>query len=225
VIEELLPSAVLAEDTREEWVDVELFPEEQAALGRAVEKRRREFVTARACARRALARLGVAPCPIVGGGRGEPLWPEGVVGSITHCAGYRACAVARAADVVGVGIDGEPHAPLPQGVIGQVARAEERPRLAELARAQPTVHWDRLLFCAKETVYKVWYPLAGCWLGFEDATLTFDPAARTFQARLLKPWPEGRPDLPRTLEGRWLAREGLVLSAIALGPPVSSGSS
>ena len=216
MIEELLPPAVVAEDTREECVDVELFPEEQAALGRAVEKRRREFVTARACARRALARLGVAPCPIASGERGEPLWPEGVVGSITHCAGYRGCAVARAADLAGVGIDGEPHAPLPRGVVGQIARAEERPGLAELARVEPTVHWDRLLFCAKETVYKVWYPLAGCWLGFEDAALTFDPAARTFQARLLKPWPEGSPDLPRTLEGRWLVREGLVLSAIAL---------
>jgi 4'-phosphopantetheinyl transferase EntD len=216
MIEEILPPAVAVEDTREELLEVELFPEELAAVGRAVEKRRREFTTGRACARRALARLGVAPCAIANGERGQPLWPVGVVGSITHCAGYRACAVAREAQVVGVGIDAEPHAPLPDGVLGQIARAEERPRLARLAEAEPAVHWDRLLFCAKEAVYKVWFPLAACWLGFEDATLTLDPVGCAFQAQLLKPRPHTATALPEILKGRWLVREGLVLTAIAL---------
>ncbi len=216
MIEEILPPEVVAVDTREEWLDIELFPEERAALGQAVEKRRREFITARACARQALAQLGLPPCAIATGERGQPLWPEGVLGSITHCAGYRACALARSGDLVGVGIDAEPHAPLPEGVLGQVARAEERLRLEELARAEPAVHWDRLLFSAKEAVYKVWFPLAACWLGFEDAALTFDPAGRTFKARLLQPWPDGCPALTGVLEGRWLVREDLVLSAIAL---------
>jgi 4'-phosphopantetheinyl transferase EntD len=248
LIEEILPPAVVAVDTREELLDIELFPEERAVLGRAVEKRRREFVTARACARGALERLGLPPSPIASGERGQPLWPQGVVGSITHCAGYRGCALAREGRILGVGIDAEPHAPLPKGVLDQVARTEERPRLAELARAEPAVHWDRLLFCAKETVYKVWFPLAACWLGFEDAALSFDPVGRTFQAQLLKPWPQtgaglggpglggaglggagqtgvglgagvGEAGLPRVLEGRWLVREGLVLSAIVLPRP------
>jgi 4'-phosphopantetheinyl transferase EntD len=216
MIEEILPPEVVAVDTREELLDVELFPQERAALGEAVEKRRREFVTARACARRALAELGLPPSPIANGERGEPLWPEGVVGSITHCAGYRACALGRSHELLGVGIDAEPNQPLPDGVLGQIARAEERPWLAALARTQPAVSWDRLLFCAKEAVYKVWFPLARCWLGFEDATLTFDPVERTFCARLLRPWPDTGVSLGRSLEGRWLAREGLVLAAIAL---------
>jgi len=216
VIEAILPPAVVAEDTREELLDIELFPEEVAALGRAVEKRRNEFITARACARRALERLGVLPCAIANGDRGQPLWPPGVVGSITHCAGFRGCAVAREGAVVGVGIDAEPHEPLPEGVLGQIARAEEHPRLARLAGVEPAVHWDRLLFCAKEAVYKVWFPLAACWLGFEDATLELDPAGCAFRARLLKPWPDAAAALPEVLEGRWLVREGLVLTAIAL---------
>ena len=219
MIEELLPSEVVAVDTREELLDVELFPEERAALGQAVEKRRREFVTARACAREALAQLGLPPSPIATGERGEPRWPAGVVGSITHCAGFRACALARAEDLAGVGIDAEPHAPLPEGVLGEVARAEERPALAELARAAPVVHWDRLLFSAKESVYKVWFPLARCWLGFEDAVLTLDPVARTFQARLLVAWPEVGACFPRVLDGRWLVREGLVLTTLVLTHP------
>jgi 4'-phosphopantetheinyl transferase EntD len=220
MIEEILPPEVVAVDTREELLDVELFPQERAALGEAVEKRRREFVTARACVRRALAELGLPPSPIANGERGEPLWPEGVVGSITHCAGYRACALARSHELLGVGIDAEPNQSLPDGVLGQIARAEERAWLAALARTQPAVSWDRLLFCAKEAVYKVWFPLARCWLGFEDATLTFDPVEYTFSARLLRPWPDMGASLGRSLEGRWLAREGLVLAAIAL--PVRS---
>jgi 4'-phosphopantetheinyl transferase EntD len=216
VIEELLPPEVVAIDTREELLDVELFPEERAALGQAVEKRRREFVTARACARKALAQLGLPPSPIATGERGQPLWPAGVVGSITHCTGFRACALARATHLAAVGIDAEPHAPLPEGVLGEIARAEERPLLAQLAHAHPTVHWDRLLFSAKEAVYKVWFPLAECWLGFEDAVLTLDPIEGTFHARLLVPWPVGGACPPSVLRGRWLAREGLVLAAIVL---------
>ncbi len=216
MIEKILPPEAVAVDTREELLDIELFPEEHAALGRPVEKRRREFVTARACARRALAQLGLPPSPIAAGERGQPLWPAGVVGSITHCEGYRACAVGRAEELAGLGIDAEPHLPLPTGVIDEIARAEERPLLARLAREQPTVHWDRLLFCAKETVYKVWFPIAHRWLGFDDAVLSIDPAGRTFDARLLTPWPAGGARFPELLQGRWLVRDGLVLAAIAL---------
>jgi 4'-phosphopantetheinyl transferase EntD len=219
VIEELLPSAAVAVDTTEDRLDLELFPEEERALGRAVDKRRREFVTARACARQALARLGLPASPIVNGERGEPRWPAGIVGSITHCAGYRACALARAAELAGLGIDAEPNAPLPSGVLGEIAGAREQRLLAELTRSTPAVHWDRLLFSAKECVYKVWFPLARCWLGFEDAELTIDPAARTFHARLSVPWPQERAGLPSELAGRWLARDGLLLSAIALAHP------
>jgi 4'-phosphopantetheinyl transferase EntD len=221
VIEEILPAQVTAVDTRVERLDIELFPEEHAALGRAVEKRRREFVTARACAREALARLGLPPSPIASGERGEPRWPAGVVGSITHCAGYRCCALARAEELLGIGIDAEPNGPLPAGVLKDVACAQERAMLAGLALAEPTIHWDRLLFCAKEAIYKVWFPLARSWLGFEDALLEFDapaPGARSggFHARLLVPAPlvEGRP--LSSLSGRWLARDGLLLTAIAL---------
>lgn len=224
MIEEILPAGVVAVDTREELLDIELYPEEQAALGQAVDKRRREFVTTRACAREAFARLDLPHTQIATGAQGQPLWPEGVVGSITHCAGYRACALARNADLAGVGIDAEPNEPLPDGVLGEIARIEERPRLLELTRAAPAVSWDRLLFSAKESVYKVWFPLAECWLGFEDATLMLDQVKQTFQAHLLKPWPDVGISLPPTLEGRWLVRDGLVLTAITL-PRVASTNS
>ncbi len=43
----------------------------------------------------------------------------------------------------------------------------------------PGPSWDRLLFSAKESVYKAWFPLTGRWLGFEEAAITINPADGT----------------------------------------------
>jgi 4'-phosphopantetheinyl transferase EntD len=216
MIEAILPCEVVSADTREDPSDAMLFPEEEARLARAVEKRRREFTTARVCARRAMAKLGVPAAPVLPGPHGEPRWPDGVVGSMTHCAGYRAAALARAAEVVTIGIDTEPNDVLPEGVLRHIATEDEESWVSELMRARPEVYWDRLLFSAKESVYKAWFPLAQRWLGFHDAVVTVDPIGGTFEARLLVPGPTvaGRP--LTAFRGRWLVRDGLVLTAIAI---------
>lgn len=216
MIEEILPESVVAVETRHDRADVQLFPEEERILGEAVEKRRQEFTTARECARAALADLGFRPAPILAGQRGEPLWPDGIVGSLTHCDGYRACAVARSSEIVTVGIDAEPNAALPEGLLSDIARPEELPSLCRLARDSPRVHWDRLLFSAKESVYKAWFPLAKRWLGFEQATIAIEREAGTFSARLLVPGPQLADQRLTGFSGRWLVRDGLVLTAIAL---------
>jgi 4'-phosphopantetheinyl transferase EntD len=216
VIEEILLPAVAAVEEFGDPPGAVLFPEEEAVIGRAVEKRRREFTTARACARAALARLGQPPVAILPGERGSPGWPPGIVGSITHCAGYRAAAVARATEVLAIGLDAEPDQPLPGGVLDAVSLAAERASLADLARSAPGPNWDRMLFCAKESVYKAWFPLTGRWLGFEQAHITLDPAGGTFTARLLVPGPEVDGRELTAFDGRWLARDGLILTAISV---------
>jgi 4'-phosphopantetheinyl transferase EntD len=168
VIGSLLPAAVRVVESFGELPGATLFPEEEELVARAVPKRVAEVTTVRACARRALGELGLPPVPILSGPSREPLWPAGVVGSLTHCAGYRAAAVARASELASFGIDAEPHGELPEGVLERVALASEQ---AALPGLPPGVHWDRLLFSAKESVYKAWFPLAGRWLGFEDARL------------------------------------------------------
>jgi 4'-phosphopantetheinyl transferase EntD len=217
VIEEILPAGVIAVEAREDSEDAWLFPEEELIVGRAVEKRRREFTTARVCARAALEQLGFAAAAIINGERGEPLWPEGVVGSITHCEGYRACAVARSSEILTVGIDAEPNAALPDRLIGDIARPEELPLLDDLESHSPGVHWDRLLFSAKESVYKAWFPLAKRWLGFEDAVIEIDALAGAFTARLMVAGPPLAGAQLRELSGRWRVGEGVILTAIALG--------
>ncbi len=214
MIDEILPEKAIAVEARGDGAAA-LLPAEQAMVARAVEKRRAEFATGRACAREALARLGVAAAPILAGERGEPIWPEATVGSITHCDGYRAATVAHSEDILAIGIDAEPAKPLPPGLLGDVARREEEPWLRQLAAAEPSIAWDRLLFSAKESVYKTWFPLARRWLGFEDASLAIELDGR-FVARLLVEGPVVAGRRLSGFDGRWLVRDGLILTAIAV---------
>ncbi|MFD1370142.1 4'-phosphopantetheinyl transferase family protein [Actinoplanes sichuanensis] len=216
MLHDLLPPSVITAEAFTDDPDEPCFPGEEDLVARAVDGRRREFVTARRCAREALARLGFAPAPIRPGPRREPIWPDGVVGSITHCAGYRAAAVARVADVTSLGIDAETHAPLPPRVFPAVTTPDDREHLAHLAEEDPAVHWGRLLFSAKESVYKAWFPVTRRWLGFEDASLTIDRERGTFAARIhiASPWP--------ALHGRWQVSGGLVLTAVTVAPGAES---
>lgn len=220
MIERLVPPSVACSETTGD-IEVELFDVEREALGRAVEKRRREFVTGRACARQALRRLGTPGVAIPSGPQGEPLWPVGVVGSITHCRGYRACAVAHAGAVSALGIDAEPNEPLPDGVLAAVVHGRERDVVAGPPLAgdggEP-VHVPRLLFCIKEAVYKAWFPLTGRWLDFADVEVSLDPAASTFRARVLVAGPlVGHAPLTE-IPGRWAAGDGIIGAAVALSP-------
>ncbi|MFJ8198181.1 4'-phosphopantetheinyl transferase [Streptomyces sp. NPDC096152] len=223
MIEELLPDSVVAVEAYgdDETDRAPLHPEELAVVAQAVDKRRREFAAVRACARRAMEKLGVPPQPVLPGDRGAPRWPEGLTGSMTHCDGYRAAALVRATDLASLGIDAEPHAPLPEGVLAAVALPAERERLSLLATREPSVHWDRLLFSAKESVYKAWFPLTGKWLDFTEADIEVHtdpgtPRLGGFRAELLVPGPlvGGRP--LTHFEGRWAARRGLVATAVTV---------
>jgi 4'-phosphopantetheinyl transferase EntD len=185
-----------------------MFSDEAAAVAGAGAERRREFGTVRWCARKALRQLGVPAVPILPNEDRAPRWPVGVVGSMTHCAGYRAAVVARSGELCGVGIDAEAHAALPPAVLDFALRGEERARLLTLVDADPALHWDRIVFCAKEAVYKAWFPLTGRWLDFHDVSITVHLDG-TFEALLLGAG-------PRDLDGRWKVDRGLILAAISL---------
>jgi 4'-phosphopantetheinyl transferase EntD len=217
VIEEIMPATAACAESFGASPGTGLFPEEEALVARATNKRRQEFATGRECAREALASLGIGKMPIMRGFRGAPQWPAGIVGSITHCSGYCASAVARAGDLAAIGLDAEPAAPLPGGVLEMISTPAERARLRDLADARPEVSWDCLLFCAKEAVYKAWFPLTGRWLGFGDADITISAADGTFSARLLVDPPAAAARLlAGGFSGRWLSRGSLILTAIAV---------
>jgi 4'-phosphopantetheinyl transferase EntD len=215
VISQILPPAASAAEAFSDVAGARLFAEEQAALGGASLRRYAEFSTGRACARAALARLGLPAVPIPPGPRGEPRWPDGVAGSITHCTGYRACAVARSTQVAALGIDAEPADPLPLRVLQGLATPAERAWLAERVAAAPQVCWDTLLFSAKESAYKAWFTLTGTALGFEDLAVS-EPAGGRLTVRVLAPELRGARPSPETLEGGWLTGHGLIVTAVAV---------
>jgi 4'-phosphopantetheinyl transferase EntD len=200
----VLPGAACAE-MFSDAPESTMFPIEAAAVAGAVPERRREFATVRCCARAALRHIGIPAVPIVPDADRAPRWPAHVVGSMTHCAGYRAAAVARSGELRGLGIDAEPHAAVPDAALDVVLRDEERARLLALADAYPRLHWDRILFCSKEAVYKAWFPLTRQWLDFADVSTTLHPDG-TFRART---------DL-EAFSGRWAVGRGLVVAATSL---------
>ncbi|MGW7646359.1 4'-phosphopantetheinyl transferase family protein [Streptomyces bobili] len=226
MIEELLPATVIAveahgEDGVREFGDGPLYPQEEALVARAVAKRRREFTLVRSCARRAMEKLGVPPQAVLPGERGAPTWPAGLAGSMTHCDGYAAAALVRAGDLASLGIDAEPHQPLPDGVLSAIALPAERERLRRLAADRPDVHWDRLLFSAKESVYKAWFPLTRKWLDFSEADIEIDAgpagaAQGTLRARLLVPGPVVDGCRLGHFGGGWTVGRGLVATAITV---------
>ncbi|WP_069167723.1 4'-phosphopantetheinyl transferase Npt [Nocardia altamirensis] len=218
MIENILPAGVASAELLDYPEDLKAHPAEEHLIAKAVEKRRRDFIGARYCARLALEELGEPPVAIGKGERGAPIWPRGIVGSMTHCDGYRAAALAHKMRFRSVGIDAEPHAVLPEGVLDSVSLPPER----EWLRTTTSLHLDRLLFCAKEATFKAWWPLTSRWLGFEDAHITFeikdssaDSGHGTFHSKLLVPGQTNDGGAPLvSFDGRWMIADGFILTAI-----------
>ena len=192
------------------------LPEEEPLIAKSVAKRRNEFITVRHCARIALGELGVGPVPILKGDKGEPCWPDGVVGSLTHCEGYRGAVVGRSARC---GRSGS--TPNRTTCCRRVCSTRSRSTRNAMRwpRCPAGLHWDRILFCAKEATYKAWFPLTQRWLGFEDAHITFDvdtaDSGRRFVSKILiDPDAHGPPLTRCPAVGR--STDGLVLTAIVL---------
>lgn len=214
-VAEILPHCVASFEVYGDMEDAVLFPEELAMVAAASASRRRTFATARACARRALSELGLDPVAILVDVGGAPCWPTGIIGSITHCAGYRAAAVAQSGTLLCIGIDAEPNENLSPRVLERIALVEEQEAVHELLSSRPQIAWDRLLFSIKETVYKAWWSANRRALGFHDVMVGFDPAASGFEARL----GASAPGMPSSMSGKWTLDGDLLLTAVGVGRP------
>jgi len=194
--------------------DDALLPGEEAAIVHAVDKRRREFIAGRTCARRAMAALGARPAPILRGKDRAPMWPLGLVGCITHTDTRCAVAVARAADGFrSLGLDIEPATGIKPELLRIVCLPEERAYLD----AQPAGErglLSKMIFSAKECAYKCQYPLSRAFLDFHAMRVHLDPAGGGFVAvfqRDAAPFVSGD-----ELHGRLVVDQGYIMTAIAL---------
>jgi len=218
VIEALFPPGVQVVRDDAALALEPLHPEEAHQTARMGRARLEEFRLGRACARRALAGLGHENFPLCNDAARVPVWPPGVVGSLTHCEGLCAVAVARSVEFLGVGLDAEPQRVLEPRILQRISSEAERQHLAELPPAPGQSDWGLLLFSAKESFYKCYFPVARRFLGFRDAEIEFFPETRSFRAQLRTA------DAPsaagsRSLDGRFGADATHVASAVLLPAP------
>ncbi len=163
----LFPGGVVAAELRAPGDARLLWPEEARSVANAVPKRVQEFAAGRLCARRALAEFGVTQFPIRAASDRQPVWPERLVGSITHTTGLCAAVVAERARVSAIGVDSEVARAVKQELWPSICTAAELQWLDSLPAAQRPAA-ATLIFCAKEAFYKCQYPLVGQRLDFKD---------------------------------------------------------
>jgi 4'-phosphopantetheinyl transferase EntD len=208
----LLPSDVITEHGDPSEPAPELLPEEALIIAGAAEKRRNEFARGRACARAALSQLGIEGFALLSGSEREPLWPRGVVGSVTHTEGLCAVAVAAANRYPALGIDVERALPLMPKLVERVCRPEEMQQLSTL-NGLPSLVAARLIFSAKEAAYKCQFAITRKYLGFQDLGVELIPGGGLTVSWLLQS-PEW-PSLYR-FRGGWRLRDEYLLTAVWL---------
>jgi len=191
-----------------------LWPEEEAAIARAVPKRVLEFTAGRTAARAAMAQLGHDPHPIPMAPDRAPVWPVTLIGSIAHCDSACIAAVAPADQFRAVGIDIEAATPLDPELWGTILTPAERTWLDTHPPGQRGL-LTKAIFCAKESVYKAQYPLTGQLIGFEAVEITIPAPLKTFSASF--PHPVGL--IPKGLEltGQFAQLQDMLISCLTIG--------
>jgi len=175
----LLPATVALAQMDPRQADAEaIHPLERQQIANAVATRQREYAAGRLLARSLMSAWGGDELPLLNGADRAPNWPPRIVGSITHCPSLCVVAIARAADILALGIDVEPAAPLPEDIAARVLSSSERRCIAQLPRPLRVLA-GRLVFSAKEATYKALYPGTKRFLDFPDLHVELD-AAGTF---------------------------------------------
>jgi 4'-phosphopantetheinyl transferase EntD len=190
-------------DIADHGQDLPMSVDEAPYIARAGEKRRRDFVLGRSCARKALDRLGLAVDAIAMGPRGEPLWPEGFVGSITHTQGYAAAAAAPRSAFAAIGIDAERL----DGVSADIGRKLFRPEELDALAGLDDTAWRRAaatMFSAKEAYYKACLAHAGA-LEWRRLCVTLGPDGFSVSQE------DGR-----QAAGRFAVADGMVLTLVGI---------
>lgn len=188
-----------------------LAAEEQGDIENAVLKRQREFIAGRTSARIALAQMGYTNLPIPRSVSRAPLWPRGVVGSISHNSHYCVAVTSSSNLYRGIGIDVESPSGLPAEFVGLICTPKEMEFLFQ--RPEPVRgKLAKLFFSAKESVFKCVFPIFREQLEFDDVEITFDLEARTFQAALKT----GTRETVQIIDGRFASSEHLLLTFAVL---------
>jgi 4'-phosphopantetheinyl transferase EntD len=194
-----------------------LLPAEAMHMGRAVRKRVQEFASGRLCARRALAEFGIDDFAIRVADDRQPIWPDSIVGSITHTRGYGAAVVAERRSMGALGLDSEVVGDVGAKLWPSICVPMETAWIGSLPASEQAAAVT-LVFSAKEAFYKCQYPLVRERLNFHDVRVeapAWGAASGSYMIHATRSIALcKRTALPLT--GRFLFHQGLVTTGLAL---------
>ena len=209
----LLPTSLIIKGGGLNLHDRLIYPEGDL-IGRAVQKRRREFIAGRTYAREALNELGQPSVPIMKKSSRAPLWPNGFVGAISHTQMLCAAVVGRAAEFASIGIDIEDDTPLDPDLVPLICLPTELCGRDTIETAMG-IDLPKLIFVAKEAFYKLYNPTTDCFLDFLDVKVVINPMLNSFKAHLAS---EAAPSFlgRRCVGGRFGRHAGTVFALVWL---------
>ncbi len=153
--------------------EAHLLPGEARSIPARQSAMRRASGAARWIAHGLLADFGFNDFAILRTPSGAPAWPDGITGSLAHDDEMAVAAVGPVSEIGSLGVDVEPAQPLPDDIFALVATH------ADVTDAVDRHLAGRILFSAKEAVYKAVYPLDRRILGYEDITVDLDAGHAT----------------------------------------------
>lgn len=213
-VEKLFPPGVIAFEIRGTALPDDLFPSERECVARSVDKRVSEFAAGRLCARAGLTELGLKSAPLLPGPDRAPIWPSGIVGSITHTDNYCVAVVGLETQFAAIGVDAERIGHVSPSLWQLTMRAEEIRRLQSLDDVERE-QMATVIFSAKEAFYKCQHALTRSWLGFQDVTV--DIAGDAFEASVVGAAHPIHPMLSPWI-GRFNFDESFVVAGISARP-------
>lgn len=189
------------------------FPEEEVCVVGANAFRRQEFLAGRFCAREAMGKLGLPALPILAGEKRGPVWPSGIIGSISHTREHCVAAIALEGEFRSIGLDMEQHKRLKPNLWRLVLTKKELEWINGIPESE-RISMAALVFSAKEAFYKYQFPLTQVWLGFQDAEVELSFEDGTFVLKILK---DVLPEFSRggCTKGRFAFYEDYVLAGIS----------
>lgn len=189
------------------------MPPEMPAIAKAGPKRRAEFAAGRAAARAAMQALDMPARAVPAGPDRAPLWPQGVVGSLSHCESACVAALGPASSLRAIGVDIEEDLDLSPDLVPTVCSLAERAWLACQPEARRGL-LAKLIFCAKECTYKCQYPVTGVMFDFHTLEITPDLDTGQFEATFtcdIASFAAGT-----CLSGRFAHEDGLIACGMVL---------
>lgn len=179
-LDSLLPPSTQWHACHQAPLDYQLYPQETALTAKMLAKRLAEFRGGRYCAQQALKQLNILDFPLIIGDKRQPLWPDSIVGSISHCQGICIAVVDRQLNVGGIGIDIEQVSDFDSETLNLICNANE---ISHLQKHATPLLAAKVVFSVKESIYKCLFPNYQKWIDFLDVEVRLDWQQRKYSVK------------------------------------------